>query len=315
MHKSQTVLRCLMGLTGLLLILALVIPANVAADSLDQSSQVMPKCVDCHTQEAESWSGSAHAFALDSAEESLRVACSSEKSFMDCTCLECHTTGYQEETGTFTHSGVTCEACHGPYSDDHPQNGAMFLAGDSIMCQNCHANTHREWQNSPHGQANVQCIGCHQVHSQDLRLENVSLCESCHREQHGDDVVHTVHSSVGIACADCHLPSVQAAHPAAELDVFVSRELAANHGFDTPAAGTCVNCHAQNSSMHPAVDAAAASDRADRLALEFHETQKGARTWQTLSFVTLGAGLGMGGMLGAVFVLAVGFVYRGRSRS
>jgi len=31
-------------------------------------------------------------------------------------CLPCHTTGYDERTGTFVQPGVTCEACHGPGS-------------------------------------------------------------------------------------------------------------------------------------------------------------------------------------------------------
>jgi hypothetical protein len=29
------------------------------------------------------------------------------------TCLKCHTTGYDDTTGTYTEEGVTCEACHG----------------------------------------------------------------------------------------------------------------------------------------------------------------------------------------------------------
>ncbi|MCF6158393.1 MAG: hypothetical protein E3K32_07440 [wastewater metagenome] len=29
------------------------------------------------------------------------------------TCLKCHTTGYNESTGTYSEEGVTCEACHG----------------------------------------------------------------------------------------------------------------------------------------------------------------------------------------------------------
>jgi len=30
------------------------------------------------------------------------------------TCYECHTTGYDKETGTYSEEGITCEACHGP---------------------------------------------------------------------------------------------------------------------------------------------------------------------------------------------------------
>jgi len=30
------------------------------------------------------------------------------------TCYECHTTGYDKETGTYAEEGITCEACHGP---------------------------------------------------------------------------------------------------------------------------------------------------------------------------------------------------------
>ncbi len=29
-------------------------------------------------------------------------------------CYECHTTGYDKETGTYSEEGITCEACHGP---------------------------------------------------------------------------------------------------------------------------------------------------------------------------------------------------------
>ena len=29
-------------------------------------------------------------------------------------CYECHTTGYNKETGTYSEEGITCEACHGP---------------------------------------------------------------------------------------------------------------------------------------------------------------------------------------------------------
>lgn len=29
-------------------------------------------------------------------------------------CYKCHTTGYDEKTGTYVEEGVTCEACHGP---------------------------------------------------------------------------------------------------------------------------------------------------------------------------------------------------------
>lgn len=30
------------------------------------------------------------------------------------TCYECHTTGYDKKTGTYSEEGITCEACHGP---------------------------------------------------------------------------------------------------------------------------------------------------------------------------------------------------------
>ncbi len=30
------------------------------------------------------------------------------------TCYECHTTGYNKKTGTYSEEGITCEACHGP---------------------------------------------------------------------------------------------------------------------------------------------------------------------------------------------------------
>ena len=56
------------------------------------------------------------------------------------------------------------------------------------------------------------------------------------------------------------------------------------------------------------------TERASQLALELDQVQDENRSLQTMSVVTLGAGLGIGVLLGAVFVLAVGFVCQGRSR-
>ncbi len=68
-------------------------------------------------------------------------------------CYECHTTGYDEETGKYLEEGVTCEACHGPgqlyvyFMSQGKVEEAQRLSklGFSYdVCGKCHMARHHE---------------------------------------------------------------------------------------------------------------------------------------------------------------------------
>jgi hypothetical protein len=69
-------------------------------------------CRDCHAGEYEQWSGTRHAGAWDTLEETGRLG--------EATCIPCHVTGFMdldsvpERMVPYEYRGVGCESCHGP---------------------------------------------------------------------------------------------------------------------------------------------------------------------------------------------------------
>ena len=74
-------------------------------------------CGTCHTELFETWSTTRHAQAFSS--PIFQRDWQAEGS--NFTCLECHTTGYNPDNGSYSHEGVTCESCHGSFQPGHPQ--------------------------------------------------------------------------------------------------------------------------------------------------------------------------------------------------
>lgn len=74
-------------------------------------------CATCHKDTHGTWTGTLHsqAFASPIFQEDWI------KQGEGATCLECHTTGFDSKSGKFAEAGVTCEACHGPLQQGHPQ--------------------------------------------------------------------------------------------------------------------------------------------------------------------------------------------------
>lgn len=207
---------------------------------------------------------------------------------------------------------VTCNACHGPYVEGHPKAGPMPIDVESESCAACHAETYRQWQSSLHASKGVQCIGCHLSHSQQFRLTDQALCSSCHR-QVSESFTHTTHRAAGVTCIDCHLSAATSgAQPALH-----------SHSFAV-VTDVCLGCHSQ--SIHSAAGGPSGliSDRAaislepsareTQLTNEVASLTRANRSLQTLSLVTLGLGLGIGGALGVVFVLVVGAIVQARRR-
>lgn len=275
-------------IVSLIVLLSLMLPGAALADPPDPTGG--EPCTQCHEEETEAWENSPHARVTDA------------------------------ETGQ---SEVTCQACHGSYTENHPQEGVMRLTVDSSVCEQCHSSTFAQWENSRHAQAGVQCIGCHKSHSQELRLTDETLCASCHRDRQ-NDFADSVHGNAGVTCIQCHLASTNSQEIAlagtGELKGPVS---APNHDFTSVSAETCLNCHGPDIHIEkPAVASAAwttsarvlaLADRVPGLRAELETAQQTNKSLQTMTLVCLGLGLGIGGMLGIIFMLTVGYINQRRA--
>jgi predicted CXXCH cytochrome family protein len=157
-------------------------------------------CAQCHENIHTEWQTTRHAqafsapiFQRDWTETGSQVSC-----------LECHTTGYDTETGNYAEEGVTCEACHGPFQPNHPE-APMPIIPNADLCGGCHKTTTDEWRASTHGQEGIQCQSCHNPHSQTPMANSVTeLCVTCHQER-GGSFTHSTHASAGLECSNCHM--------------------------------------------------------------------------------------------------------------
>jgi hypothetical protein len=308
----------------LVVLLSFLLPTAVLAGPPDPAYQGPEKCAECHSAEAEAWKNSPHAHAMDDIDESVHLACADGIDTTECTCLGCHTTDFDPVERAYAFEGVSCEACHGAYVEGHPKDGVMHLDVDSSICSDCHVETHQQWQDSLHGQAGVQCIGCHLSHSQDFRLTDESLCGACHRDQL-EDFAHTAHQSSEVGCTDCHLSSTPAETAAlVSADVSIGPPAAPSHSFSVVSSQACVGCHGQG--IHEVVardddltqaanvQLLAMADRAPELAAQLKTAEQANKSLRIMTLVSLGLGMGIGGMLGIIFMLVVGYVVQGRAR-
>jgi hypothetical protein len=220
--------------------------------------------------------------------------------------------------------GVTCEDCHGPYVRGHPDDGVMALTVDSDVCSACHTTTFDQWQHSVHAESGVQCIGCHMSHSQTLRLSDEKLCLSCHRDATADSF-HFSHRLGEIGCTDCHLaPAGPTTVQSLSAETVVTIP-APNHDFVHVSGDTCLYCHRGNignapvatslntSEMTP-VKLVAMADRVPELTAKLETAEKENHSLATISLLALAVGIGVGGVMGMIFVLVVGYVTQRRAK-
>ena len=188
-------------------------------------------CQSCHQELFNSWQSTRHAQAFSSPIFQKDWVEEGSNAF----CLECHTTGFNPETKDYTHEGVTCESCHGPFQPGHPET-MMAVEPDAALCANCHKSTTDEWRASKHGDANIQCQSCHNPHSQTPRAANVTeLCTNCHKAME-DSFTHGTHANAGLECSNCHMyTSPRTGDPIMGL-------VATGHTF-TVGSDTCIGCH------------------------------------------------------------------------
>lgn len=219
-------------------------------------------------------------------------------------CVKCHDDemkAWENSPHAKSSPAVTCEDCHGPYVEGHPKDGIMQLGVDSASCQKCHKETYKQWQESAHGESNVQCISCHLSHSQEFRLTDEALCTTCHQQL--DDFNHATHAEANLACTDCHVSS--GAHSSAQASK------PTDHSFIV-ASQMCVDCHEQTgqSAFQLGRGKKAAPDANLELRAKLQTAEKTNESLKAMSFGGLGLGLGVGGMLGIISMLVLGVVCR-----
>lgn len=234
-------------------------------------------CSSCHSEEAAAWQRSLHA---------------------------------EQENGS---AGAACTDCHGEYVRGHPDEGMIPLVIDSSNCGDCHADTYDQWTHSLHAGEGVQCIGCHNAHDQELRLTDDKLCSSCHREA-VDDPLHSAHWQSEVACTSCHLTGSPIQQSVASSDPLMAASLTTSHDFVTVSAAMCLDCH-RNDVQTPASENGTLVQAKDGLAQpvqpspelesKLQSVEKSNSFLAMLSTVNLGFGIGIGGILGILFVMVV----------
>lgn len=229
------------------------------------------------------------------------------------TCVSCH----QEESAAWEVSphgsvdpesagqagGASCVDCHGEYVKGHPAEGPMSLSVDSSSCQECHASAFAQWDDSHHASEGVQCISCHKPHSQQLRLTDESLCRSCHHASL-DDPFHTAHWQGDVTCTACHLADAPTVQMVASQDPAMGVTAAPSHDFITVSGQNCLDCHREAVTITQTVPTKSVAEQTTPAGnVSIRRAERGSAT---LSAANLGFGLGIGGILGIVFMLVAG---------
>lgn len=213
--------------------------------------QAQMACQDCHPAIQAAWEESHHSQGLTCQEchlkvQSGQIPLDERNHNLVLTnghgeCMSCHTT-YDPSTDTGGGPGITCDACHNPVPEDHPDK-PMPMDNSPEVCGRCHIETMFEWQASKHRLRDLTCVSCHGPHSTTLRAEDASaLCASCHRER-AANFAHTAHSQQGMSCADCHLGTLE--------EVAIEGHAKRDHSFNVRLE-TCNACHSYQ--MHDPVE-------------------------------------------------------------
>lgn len=265
-------------------------------------------CKTCHEELYDTWQSTRHAQAFSS--PIFQRDWVAEGS--DFSCLECHTTGYNSSNSSYSHEGVTCESCHGPFQPGHPES-LMPVTPDAELCSSCHKSTTDEWRASPHHAANIQCQACHNPHSQTPRAETITdLCTNCHKDM-GDSFTHGTHASAGLECSNCHM------YTAPRSEDAIMGLVPTGHTF-TVGSDACIGCHQDTVHTRDTIvrlsGQAEGVQEVDTATLE-QQVQDQAQAIEELkaqSSVRLYTGLAQGAIVGLVTGVAAAWVVSRRIR-
>ena len=208
---------------------------------------------------------------------------------------------------------AACATCHGEYVEGHPDEGMIPLATDSSACAGCHEQTAAEWDGTIHAETGMQCISCHLSHTQDLRVTSDHLCQTCHREAL-QDPLHSAHWLGETPCTSCHVAETDshAAQALASSDPADALQGTPRHEFVAVSGRNCLECHGKDVT---ALDGPAqtnfvvrnelmqTANQVPTLRTELANAQQANYTLSLWQPVSLGLGIGIGGILGIGFVL------------
>jgi predicted CXXCH cytochrome family protein len=290
-------------LTGLLAgaVAGLVIPANAAPPAQTTEQPPLPSgayagsqaCGNCHDEMHETWTSTRHAQAFSSPIFQRDWAELAKQT----SCLQCHTTGFDAQSGAYAEEGVGCEACHGSFQPNHPAE-QMPLEPDADLCARCHKNTSDEWQASPHSAAEVQCQACHNPHSQTPMADSITeLCTNCHKER-GDSFTHSTHANEGLECSNCHMyTKPREGDPIGGL-------VPTGHTFAV-GSDACIGCHQEtvhtrDELMKLGGEMPAPTPDVTALQQTIHDQEQELSSLETMSTVRLYTGLVQGAIIGLV---------------
>lgn len=230
-----------------ILMLAAVWVTTARADE----EKVSERCALCHEQAVREWAESKHARAIT---ESFLGFWEREGKKWEC--LVCHTSRYDRQAGSFSHEGVSCESCHGPVHENHPDTDKMLLPVSSETCAACHSITYGQWRVSAHGQKNIRCFDCHKMHGMHLRKDDPDqMCGACHTERL-ESFSHATHRVKGLHCISCHMPEV----PGSVMKI---RGVGVRGHTTGVGAETCAGCHREM--VHASHEHAALEEEVQRL--------------------------------------------------
>lgn len=264
-------------------------------------------CAGCHKDVHDTWSGTLHSQAFSSPIFQEDWA----KQGTNNSCLECHTTGFDPSSGKYAEEGVTCEACHGPLQQGHPEK-PMPITPDASLCARCHKTTTDEWKASKHGQVGINCQACHNPHSQKPKAASVAeLCSNCHKDT-GTSFTHGTHSNAGLQCNDCHMAAVS--HTSSTGGLF-----ATGHTFSV-GSEACINCHKDTVHTRDTIvkltggSAAQEAATLDELQQKVSEDSQTIQNLQAQSNVRLYTGLIQGAIVGLITGGAAAWIVSRRIR-
>jgi predicted CXXCH cytochrome family protein len=246
------------------------------------------ECTECHAEEVAEWENSSHALA--SLNEHFQSAYS--ENGQPTFCLRCHASGFDALTQSIQYEGVVCSTCH-VIQGEHPPAPAT-MGTNVTTCAACHSGGHasvyEEWLASEHSAAGVDCVDCHNAHTNEMLLGDVNTtCATCHEDAMQDEV----HMGEDLVCTDCHMTPRETVDDPTLLTQ-------TGHAMEIDP-GVCADCHGDIHELTLAEEAVAEIDAAELNAL--HEEVEG---WQKTAEENLTSGL-LGGAIGVLLLL--GLIY------
>jgi formate-dependent nitrite reductase cytochrome c552 subunit len=266
------------------LYLGLVEPSNLfsAPEATDPVA-----CAECHAEEHAAWADSTHAISSTNPHFQSVFAENEQPSY----CLRCHASGFDANTNTVLFEGVVCSSCH-TIEGEHPPAPAT-MGTNVATCAACHSGGHasvyEEWLASEHQVVGVDCVDCHNAHTNDMLLGDVNTtCGDCHADAMEDEV----HMGEDLICIDCHMTPRETVTDPTMLT-------STGHSMDI-SPGVCADCHGATHTLK--VESNVADEDPEEVAVLREDLQ----TWQMTAEENLTSGL-LGGAIGVLLVL--GLVY------